>query len=86
MATFKLPSQDELKNRFWELKPKRDALRAKADPVRAERDKLVAKHRKEEDAANAKVRAAEKGLAEMDLELAQLTRFVAGGKMGEPEA
>lgn len=81
----KLPSREEMQARFWELKPKRDAQQAKAAPLREARDKLAAKHRKEDEAAIAKIRAAEKGLAEIEQEMAMLVRAV-GGAMGDPEA
>lgn len=75
---------DKMKKRFWTLKAKRDAHRAKADPIRAARDKLVGKQAKELSAEDAKVKAAEKGLAEIEQEMAVLVRAV-GGRMGEPE-
>ncbi len=81
----KMPTAEQMKARFWELKKVRDAQRAKADPIRADYDKLVAKQRKEIDAQIAKVRTAEKGLADMDMEMAALVRAV-GGRMGDPEA
>lgn len=81
----KMPSQDQMKARFWELKTKRDAQRAKADPARAEYDKLVAKHAKEVDALRTKIRSAEDGLGDLDMEMATLVRAV-GGSMGEASA
>lgn len=80
----KLPSADTMRKRFWELKALQEKQRAKADPVRAERDALAAKHRKEMEAANKKVAAAEDGLFDIEQEMAMLVRAV-GGKMGEPE-
>lgn len=80
----KLPTRYEMTARFWELKARRDKQREKADPIRAARDKLVAKQMKELAAEDAKVKAAEKGLGDIEQEMAMLTRAV-GGKMGEPE-
>lgn len=75
---------DKMRKRFWELKAKRDAVRAKADPIRAARDKVAKRHAKEIAKHNDKVAAAEKGLFEMDQELAALSR-ACGGHMGEPQ-
>lgn len=75
---------EKMKARFWELKAKRDAQRAKADPIRAARDKIVAKHTKELAGHDAKVKAAEKGLFEIEQEMAMLARAL-GGRMGESE-
>jgi uncharacterized protein (DUF3084 family) len=79
----KLPTRYEMTGRFWELKKRRDAQREKADPIRAQRDKLAVKQAKEMAKANEKVRAAEKGLADIEQEMAMLVRAV-GGQMGEP--
>jgi hypothetical protein len=80
----KLPTPETMKKRFWELKDQRDKLRAKADPIRAERDELSVKHAKEIAKANAKVAVAEKGLYDIEQEMAMLVRAI-GGRMGEPE-
>jgi uncharacterized protein (DUF3084 family) len=74
----------KMRKRFHELKAKRDAQRAKADPIRAARDKVAVRHAKEIAKHNERVRAAEKGLFEIEQEMAVLVRAV-GGKMGEPE-
>ena len=70
----KMPTQETMKKRFWELKAKQEKLRAKVDPVRAERDKLVAKQAKELEAADKKVAKAEEGL---------FVGLSAGGTMAE---
>lgn len=75
--------RDKLKKRFHELTAKAAAIRAKSDPVRAARDKLVAKHAKEEAAANKKVKDVEEGLFEIEQERAMIARAV--GNVGEPE-
>lgn len=81
----KLPSHEEMRARFWELKAQRDEKREKADPIRAERDELVAKQLKELEKADAKVAKAEEGLFDIEQEMAMLVRAV-GGRMGDPEA
>lgn len=81
----KLPSRYEMEARFWELSKRRDDKRAKADPIRAKRDKLSEKHAKEMAAANAEVRAAEKGLYDIEQEIAMIGRAL-GGRVGVPEA
>ena len=73
---------EKMRARFHELKAKRDAQRAKADPIRAERDKLVAKQLKELDAHDAKVKKAEEGLFDIEMEMGMLVRAL-NGKMGE---
>jgi uncharacterized protein (DUF3084 family) len=75
---------DKMRKRFHELKAKRDAHRAKSDPIRAARDKVAARHTKEIAKQDEKVRVAEKGLYEIEQEMAMLVRAV-GGQMGEPE-
>jgi uncharacterized coiled-coil DUF342 family protein len=67
--------------RFWELKDKSDQMRAAAAPLRAERDAYVREARETENEMNAAIRAAEAGLAEIDEELAFLSRAL-GGKPG----
>lgn len=79
----KLPTRYEMEGRFWELQKRRDAKRKTADPIRAKRDKLSQKHAKEMAAANAEVRAAEKGLFEIEQEIAMLARAL-GNRVGEP--
>jgi hypothetical protein len=79
-----LPTPDEMRARFWELKARADAQREKAAPLREERDKLVAEQMKELAKHDAKVAKAEDGLFDMDQEMAVLVRAV-GGRMGSPE-
>lgn len=78
----KMPTREQMIERFWTLKKERDAQRAKAEPIRAERDALVAKHAKELAPHKGKIRAAEKGLGEIEQEMAMLAR-AAGPHMGE---
>lgn len=80
----KLPTRYEMEARFWELKRRRDEKREKADPIRARRDKLSIKHAKEIEKANAEVRTAEKGLFDIEQELAMIARAL-GGKVTPPE-
>jgi uncharacterized coiled-coil DUF342 family protein len=75
---------DKMRARFHELGKKRETIRGKADPIREKRDKLAQKHEREIAKANAEVRAAEKGLFEIDTERAMLARALKG-QMGEPE-
>lgn len=75
---------EKMRRRFHELTTKAAAIRAKADPARADRDRLAAKHGKELETANRKVRTAEKGLFDIEQERAMLVRAL-GGRMGEPE-
>lgn len=75
---------DKMRARFHELKAQRDEQRARVDPIRAERDKLVAKQLKELAVHDAKVRKAEEGLFDIEMEMGMLVRAV-GGAMGEPE-
>jgi uncharacterized coiled-coil DUF342 family protein len=75
---------NKLRKRFHELTAKRDAIRAKADPLREARDKAAANHAKEIADHNAKVRAAEKGLYDIDQERAMIARAL-GQRVGEPE-
>jgi 3-methyladenine DNA glycosylase/8-oxoguanine DNA glycosylase len=78
-----LPTPDEMRARFWELKAERNKIDAKREGPRAAYDELVAKHEKERAAAAEKVKKAEAGLFDIDQEMAALVRAV-GGKMGEP--
>lgn len=80
----KLPTRYEMEARFWELSRRRDEKRAKADPIRAKRDKLAAKHAKEIAKANDEVRVAEKGLFEIEQEIAMIARAL-GGRVTPPE-
>jgi len=80
----RLPSRYEMEARFWELSKRRDSIREKADPVRAKRDKLAQKHQKEIEKANAEVKAVEKGLFDIDQEIAMISRAL-GGKITPPE-
>jgi hypothetical protein len=75
---------EKLRARFHELTRKANDQRAKSEPIRAERDKVAVRHAKEIEKHNAKVRAAEKGLYEIDQERALIARAL-GGRVGEPE-
>jgi uncharacterized protein (DUF3084 family) len=75
---------DKMRARFHALGKKREAIRAKADPIREKRDKLAQKHEREIAKANAEVKAAEKGLFDIEQERAMLARALKG-QMGEPE-
>ena len=76
---------DKIRARFHELKAQRDKIRAKADPIREERDKLVAKQLKELAVHDAKVKKAEEGLYDIEMEMGMLVRAIPGGAMGEPK-
>lgn len=80
----KMPTREEMKARFWELKAKRDEMQAEAAPLRAARDKVVKRQAKEIAKHNSKVQAAEKGLYDIEQEMGILVRAV-GGAMGDPE-
>lgn len=76
---------DQMRARFHQLTAKGQAIRDKAGPIRAARDKAVQRHAAEIDKHNKKVRAAEKGLYEIDQERAMLARAL-GGRVGEADA
>lgn len=77
-------SPDKMRARFHVLTAKAEAHRAKLAPVREAREKLIAKHIKEAAPLDAKVKAAEKGLVDIDNERAALVR-ACGGIMGEAD-
>jgi hypothetical protein len=94
MTAIKLPSADDMRKRFWELKAEREKIVAKRDPAREERDALVAEQAKALEKADAKVKKAEEGLFDIDQEMAMLVRLVGatgapgaegGVAMGDPE-
>jgi predicted nucleic acid-binding Zn-ribbon protein len=73
----------KLRARFAELTEKHDAIRAKADPLRERYDALVQGNRKAEDAAAKRVKNAEDGLYEIEMERAAIARAL-GGRTAEP--
>jgi predicted nucleic acid-binding Zn-ribbon protein len=75
--------QKKLRARFAELTKKHDAIRAKSTPLRDSYDKTVQANRAREDDLAAKVKAAEKGLYEIEMERAMIARAL-GGRTAEP--
>ena len=77
-----MSSRASIRARFAELGAKREEILAASGPIRAERDKLLQETEKAEEALNVKIREAEKGLYELDVERGMLARAI-GGRTGE---
>lgn len=85
----KLPTKDEMRARFWELKGKIDAAEARTAPLREARDASWNAAQAADRAAMAEIRAVEADVAEglsmfdAKMELAFIARGL-GGTVGEP--
>jgi hypothetical protein len=73
---------ETMRARFHDLTAQAVKIRARADPLRDARDTLIKRHANEIDSHNKKVRAAEKGLFEIEQERAMLARAL-GGRVGD---
>ena len=71
-------SPENLRKRFAELTDKAAGIRKVSDPLRAKRDAHVQKAREGEDKMNADIKAAEKGLFEIEQERGMIVRALDG--------
>lgn len=71
-------SEKSMRARFAELRKERDAIEAKTQPLKDERAAIRAEAEKKERALAGKIKAAEKGLPEIDREMAMISRALKG--------
>ena len=79
----KFPTPDKMRERFQDLRERRDAILKRSGPLREKRDALVNEAREKEQALNERIRKAEEGLFEIDQEAAMIARAL-GGQTGAP--
>lgn len=68
----------QMRARFAELKARRDAISAKVDPLHEERAKIRKESSEAEARLAGKIKAASSDLAEIDEEMAMLSRALKG--------
>jgi hypothetical protein len=73
---------EKLRKRFHELTARMEKARSISGPIRTRRDALAAKHAAEVGKLNAKIREAEDGLYELEMERAMIARALKN--VGEP--
>lgn len=77
--------RDEMRKRFATLAKMREQIRAKADPLRAKRDAQIQNHAKEIAAFDKKIQSEEKGLYDIDNEMAMIARALGHQGVGPTE-
>lgn len=75
---------DSQRARFHELRAQREKIVAKSEPLRAKRDKFASEARDKELEMNQDIKEAEAGLAEIDQEMAFISKGL-GGRTGLPD-
>jgi hypothetical protein len=75
---------ENLRRRFHALGRKKAAIHAVSDPLRAERDALIQATEVRVKALNAKIKAAEQGLFDIDQERSMWVKAL-GRQTGKPE-